>query len=366
MEVVTVLEGRGEGWIEGQDEVVKLEPGVTLVFPANMRHWFQNSRRRAAEDARRARVGASHHQRRRVETDGSAAMLHTRLCDLLGIRHPVVLGGMGSSTSAALVAAVSNGGGFGTLGTSGASGAQITETVAAIRAATDKPFGINHLLFRIDEDAYAATLKARPFLAAFAWARKDQDLRGYFRRAHDAGLKVMHMAGEVPEAVRAVEAGADFIVAQGMEGGGHVGWMAALALVPMVVSAVAPVPVLAAGGIADGRGLAAALALGADGALLGTRFLATVRSADPSRSQAGDREERRARHGAHRNPGYRRGPRLAGRDGPRAAQCNSSSAGWGGNGRCARTSVRPGKPPRPRAARETPPTRRCCSVRTPA
>jgi NAD(P)H-dependent flavin oxidoreductase YrpB (nitropropane dioxygenase family) len=203
-------------------------------------------------------------------------MLHTRLCDSLGIKHPVVLGGMGSSTSAALVAAVSNGGGFGTLGTSGASGAQITETAAAIRAATDKPFGINHLLFRIDEEAYAATLKARPYLAAFAWARKDQDLRGYFRRAHDAGLKVMHMAGEVPEAVRAVEASADFIVAQGMEGGGHVGWMAALALVPMVVSAVAPVPVLAAGGIADGRGLAAALALGADGALLGTRFLATV------------------------------------------------------------------------------------------
>jgi NAD(P)H-dependent flavin oxidoreductase YrpB (nitropropane dioxygenase family) len=127
-------------------------------------------------------------------------MLHTRLCDLLEIEHPVVLGGMGSSTSASLVAAVSNGGGFGTLGTSGASGAQITETVKAIRAATDKPFGINHLLFRIDEDAYAATLKARPSLAAFAWARKDQDLRTYFRRAHDAGLKVMHMAGEVPEA----------------------------------------------------------------------------------------------------------------------------------------------------------------------
>src|SRR5687767_2603010 len=205
-------------------------------------------------------------------------MIHTRLCDSLGIKHPVVLGGMGSSTSASLVAAVSNGGGFGTLGTSGASGAQITDTVKAIRAATDQPFGINHLLFRIDEDAYAATLKARPHLAAFAWARKDQDLRAYFRRAHDAGLKVMHMAGEVHEAVRAAEAGADFIVAQGTEGGGHVGWMAALALVPMVVSAVAPVPVLAAGGIADGRGLAAALALGADGVLLGTRLLATVES----------------------------------------------------------------------------------------
>jgi NAD(P)H-dependent flavin oxidoreductase YrpB (nitropropane dioxygenase family) len=83
------------------------------------------------------------------------------------------------------------------------------------------------------------------------------------------------MAGEVPEAVRAAEAGADVIVAQGTEGGGHVGWMASMALVPMVVNAVAPLPVLAAGGIADGRGLVAALALGAEGVLLGTRFLAT-------------------------------------------------------------------------------------------
>ena len=86
------------------------------------------------------------------------------------------------------------------------------------------------------------------------------------------------MANDVPEAVRAVEAGADVIVAQGTEGGGHVGWMATIVIVPMVVDAVAPVPVLAAGGIADGRGLAASLALGADGVLLGTRFLATVES----------------------------------------------------------------------------------------
>jgi NAD(P)H-dependent flavin oxidoreductase YrpB (nitropropane dioxygenase family) len=88
----------------------------------------------------------------------------------------------------------------------------------------------------------------------------------------------MHMAGEVPEASRAAQAGADLIVAQGAEGGGHVGWMASMALVPMVVQAVAPIPVVAAGGIADGRGLAAALALGADGVLLGTRFLATDES----------------------------------------------------------------------------------------
>jgi len=122
---------------------------------------------------------------------------------------------------------------------------------------------------------FAVTLRARPTVVAFAWARKDQDLRDYFRRAHDIGAKVMYAAGEVPEAARAAEAGADVLVAQGTEAGGHVGWMASLPLVPMMVKAVAPLPVLSAGGIADGRGLAAALALGAEGVLLGTRFMAT-------------------------------------------------------------------------------------------
>ena len=147
--------------------------------------------------------------------------------------------------------------------------------IGAILERTDKPFGINHLLFQIQEDMFAVTLRARPALVAFAWARKEQNLRDYFQRAHDAGCKVMHMAGEVTEALRAAEAGADILVAQGTEAGGHVGWMASLPLLPMMVKAVAPLPVLGAGGIADGRGLAAALALGADGVLLGTRFLAT-------------------------------------------------------------------------------------------
>src|SRR5215472_8876775 len=94
----------------------------------------------------------------------------------------------------------------------------------------------------------------------------------------DNGSLVMHMVGDVPEAARAAEAHVDVIIAQGTEGGGHVGWMGSMPLVPMVVQAVAPIPVVAAGGIADGRGLAAALALGADGVLLGTRFLATTES----------------------------------------------------------------------------------------
>ncbi|MGE5216233.1 MAG: NAD(P)H-dependent flavin oxidoreductase [Chloroflexota bacterium] len=203
-------------------------------------------------------------------------MIHTRICDLLGIDHPIVLGGMGTATTAPLVAAVSNAGGFGTLGTSAFNAQTLENEISAIRARTDRPFGVNHLLFQIKEEMFAVTLRARPAVLAFAWARKDQSPRDYFKRAHDAGAKVMHMAGEVPEALRAAEAGADVLVAQGTEAGGHVGWMASLPLVPMMVKAVAPLPVLLAGGIADGYGLAAALALGADGVLLGTRFMATV------------------------------------------------------------------------------------------
>lgn len=206
-------------------------------------------------------------------------MLHTRICDLLGITHPIILGGMGGGhTAAPLVAAISNAGGFGTLGVTGFSAAAVQAQIGAIRAATTKPFGVNFLLFLIQEAAFAAALESRPPVVAFAWARPDQDLRPYVQRVHDAGSLAMHMAGEVGEAVRAARAGADVIVAQGTEGGGHVGWMATMALVPMVVQAVAPVPVLAAGGIADGSGLAAALALGADGVLIGTRFLATDES----------------------------------------------------------------------------------------
>ncbi|HEX9147440.1 MAG TPA: nitronate monooxygenase [Candidatus Binatia bacterium] len=202
-------------------------------------------------------------------------MIHTRICDLLGIIHPVVLGGMGTATTAPLVAAVSNAGGFGTLGTSAFNAATLETEIASIRERTEKPFGINHLLFQIQEEMFAVTLRAQPTVVAFAWARKDQNLSDYFQRAHGVGSKVMHMAGEVAEAVRAAEGGADVIVAQGTEAGGHVGWMASLPLVPMIVKAVAPLPVLCAGGVADGRGLAAALALGAEGVLLGTRFMAT-------------------------------------------------------------------------------------------
>src|SRR5678815_731596 len=116
-------------------------------------------------------------------------MIHTRICDLLGIPHPIVLGGMGNATTAPLVAAVSNAGGVGTLGTSAFDAASLEREIASIRERTEKPFGINHLLFQIKEDMFAVTLAAKPTLVAFAWARKEQNLREYYRRAHDAGSK---------------------------------------------------------------------------------------------------------------------------------------------------------------------------------
>ena len=205
-------------------------------------------------------------------------MLRTRICALLGIEHPIVLGGMGNATSPELVAAVSTAGGLGVLGATRQNPEELARDAAAIRAATTRPFGLNLLLFMERPGQYDALLAARPKVISTAWAALEQDLGGYVARAHAVGALAMHMISTVAEAKAAARAGMDIIVAQGTEGGGHIGLMGTMPLVPMVVSAVAPIPVLAAGGVADGRGLAAALALGADGVLLGTRFLATDES----------------------------------------------------------------------------------------
>ena len=202
-------------------------------------------------------------------------MIKTPVCDKLNIKYPIVLGGMASATSTYMVASVSEAGGLGILGVTGLSSAKIHEEIASIKRITDKPFGINYLLFKIDDDIFFDTVEDKIPVISLAWARPDQDLKTYFNKAHEAGSLVIYMAGDVSGSVRAAEAGADIIVAQGTEGGGHVQSMSTFTLVPMVVDAVKPCSVLAAGGIADGRGLAAALALGAEGVLLGTRFLAT-------------------------------------------------------------------------------------------
>jgi NAD(P)H-dependent flavin oxidoreductase YrpB (nitropropane dioxygenase family) len=205
-------------------------------------------------------------------------MIRTRICDLLDIEHPIALAGMGSASSPALTAAVCNAGGLGAMGCHYLTPEQIRAAVGLVRQATNKPFGLNFLVFDMREDSFDAALDLRPAVMQFAWPKPEQDLKSYIDRAHAAGCKVTFMAPSVPEAVRGAQAGADVIVAQGTEAGGHVGFMASLPLIPMVVDAVKPVPVLAAGGFADGRGLAAALSLGADGILLGTRFLASAES----------------------------------------------------------------------------------------
>lgn len=208
-------------------------------------------------------------------------MLRTRLCEMVGITHPVVLGGMGVGTGPELAAAVTNAGGLGILGVSNLTVERQRADVGRIRALTQGPFGLNHLLAFVEEDRFATTLATGPRVVSTAWPWAEQDLRPCFERVHGVAALAMHMVSTVAEAVRAAEAGADIIVAQGTESGGHVGWMGSMALVPQVVRAVAPVPVLAAGGVADGGGLAAALALGAEGVVLGTRFLATPEAPVP-------------------------------------------------------------------------------------
>ena len=202
-------------------------------------------------------------------------MIRTAFTELVGIDHPVVSAGMGSGISGGdLTAAVSQAGGLGVIGASWLPPEEVAGAAARVREITDKPFGVNLLLFG-NEKLLDAVLATRPAVFSTAWPRDDQELATIFARAQESGAKVMHMVTRVDDAERAVEAGADVIVAQGSEGGGHVGEMATTVIVRQVVRAVAPVPVLAAGGLEDGAGLAGALALGADGVLLGTRFLAS-------------------------------------------------------------------------------------------
>jgi NAD(P)H-dependent flavin oxidoreductase YrpB (nitropropane dioxygenase family) len=202
-------------------------------------------------------------------------MLRTRFTEVIGVEHPVASAGMGGgATSGELVGAVSEAGGLGVLGASFVPPEDVADMVRTARERTSKPIGVN-LLLHATEDRVDEVLALQPEVFSTAWPREDQDLAAIFAKAHERGCKVMHMVPLVEDAFRAADAGADVIVAQGNEGGGHIGEIASTVIVRQVVKAVSPVPVLAAGGFVDGAGLAAALALGADGVLLGTRFLAT-------------------------------------------------------------------------------------------
>jgi NAD(P)H-dependent flavin oxidoreductase YrpB (nitropropane dioxygenase family) len=192
--------------------------------------------------------------------------MRTPVCELLGIEQPIVQAPMAAVPR--LAAAVSNAGALGmvTLTWSEDAGAVIRET----EALTARPFGGNLVLTEDHHRRLDAALEAGLRIVSFFWG----DPSGYVQQVHDAGGVVLHTVGTAEEARRAVASGADVIVAQGWEAGGHVwGTVATLPLVPAVVDAVDPVPVIAAGGIGDARGVAAVLALGAQAAWLGTRFL---------------------------------------------------------------------------------------------
>jgi len=185
-----------------------------------------------------------------------------------------MLAGMGGVSYSQVVAAVSEAGGFGCLGASVMGNDEMVSEIAATAALTQKPFGVD-LLTAAPQDMAAKVTAiadggATVFVAGLGVPREVIDL------CHERGLLVINMCGKVSHAIAAVDAGCDIVVAQGTEAGGHTGQVATLALVPQVVDAVgAQVPVVAAGGIVDGRGLAAALGLGADGIWVGTRFIAS-------------------------------------------------------------------------------------------
>ena len=252
--------------------------------------------------------------------------LHTRICDLLGIEVPIVLAGMGGASTPALAAAVSNAGGLGVLGAAACGPDELREWIRKTRALTDEPFGVDTLLpASVRRESYQqaagpAPQERLPELLAFArefmekeglrapppspaqeQRRRETFTKDFFaaqmevvieervpvyasglgdpgpwmERLRANGTKVLAVVGAVRHARKVAASGVDVIVAQGHDAGGHNSPVGTMALIPQVVDAVAPLPVLGAGGITDGRGVAAALMLGADGAWVGSAFLAT-------------------------------------------------------------------------------------------
>lgn len=196
-------------------------------------------------------------------------MIRTRLCDLLHIQYPILQGGMAWVATAELSAAVSEAGGLGILGGGNAPPDYVRDQIRHLRRLTDKPFGVNIPLFSEFADAVIdVCIEERVPVVTTGAGNPGPAIK----RLKEAGIIVIPVVASVALARRLEKAGADAVIAEGMESGGHIGDVATLPLVPQVVDAV-KIPVIAAGGIADGRGLAAALALGAVGVQMGTRFI---------------------------------------------------------------------------------------------
>jgi NAD(P)H-dependent flavin oxidoreductase YrpB (nitropropane dioxygenase family) len=256
-------------------------------------------------------------------TTTATEILHTPLCGQLGIELPIISAGMGPIAGPDLVAAVSNAGGLGVLGCTGMSAEEMRAVIRRTRELTSRPFGVDLILPARLEQTGARAIDVAERIPAGHWdsARRiagdlgvDPPQRGgsgsqrnalgtdaeaqiavvldeqvpvfvgalgtpaaYAARLHDAGIVIMSVVGSTKQAVQVARDGADVVIAQGTEGGGHTGHVGTMALLPQVLDAV-DVPVVAAGGIGDGRGLAAALVMGCQGVWVGTRFLATVES----------------------------------------------------------------------------------------
>jgi nitronate monooxygenase len=194
--------------------------------------------------------------------------LRTALTEQLGIEHPIVLAPMGGVSGGALAAAVSNGGGLGMVGAGSGARQWLEPELQNLTGATDKPWGVGFLSWALEKDALAWVLEQRPHAVMLSFG----DPSPYAEMVLKAGIALLIQVTDLEEAARAVDVGATFVVAQGSEAGGHGGGRATLPFVPAVIDAVGPTSVLVAGGIADGRGVAAALALGGAGAVIGTRF----------------------------------------------------------------------------------------------
>ena len=208
--------------------------------------------------------------------------LHTRFCDLVGVRHPVVQTGMGWVAGPRLTAATSAAGGLGILAAATLGFDEMVAAVDEVRSATDAPFGVNLRTDAGDVDRRVDHLiTAEVPVASFAQAPG----RDTVDRLVEAGVVVIPTVGAARHAEKVAEWGVDAVIAQGAEGGGHTGVVPTSLLIPQVVDAV-DVPVVAAGGFTDGRGLAAALAWGADGIAMGTRFLLTAESGVPDAVKA--------------------------------------------------------------------------------
>ncbi|MFQ5471663.1 MAG: NAD(P)H-dependent flavin oxidoreductase [Dehalococcoidia bacterium] len=205
-------------------------------------------------------------------------MFKTELTEKLGIEYPIIQAGMGGVAMADLVAAVSNAGGLGVLGAALLTPVALRSEVRKVKDLTDKPYGVDLLLapnWPGQEEMIEVMFEEEVPVFASGLGNPAP----YAEAMHDHGMTVMAVVGLVRHAQKCADGGTDVIIAQGTEGGGHTGRIATMALVPQVVDAISPTPVVAAGGIADGRGLVAALSLGACGIWVGTRFVASREAA---------------------------------------------------------------------------------------